>query len=547
MTSKVRVAVNQENLVKNLKFAFSNFSTFLAELIQNSRRAGATKVELMLEGKTLIVVDDGHGVEDFQNLFTIAESGWDNKTRSLESPFGMGFTSALFACSHLRVESRGQRLDASTRDLLDMRDLAVVTGSVTTGTKLTLSQLSFDETRIRSALEAIAQGYEIPLIFNGEALPRPEARDSGEFVHTPIGAVRLLDLAGFRSNSSIVVYLQGIQVSGPTQYRRSPAAIVHLDSTRFHAKLPDRNCLIDQTDKEAEIRKQVESLVHSMLAAKQRELDAEAFVKMYWDVAVSVAPDLLRDHPVVPAAVLQKLVDVLCYAQWHDVFGYHCGSHIKPLYRGAFERGEIRVVRGSGYVDLEEDGESAVQRAYAMRHGAFVIAEQLPKGHWLLNAPQFDELQVGYEVVNAGAIAGSDYECHEFDIRICDSIALRGIWGDVAVDDIEISVASSDENGAVDRVTVYTPLKARSMGEGVQQFHDFAEDECEDEDYRRECMARYRRWIKQARNVNPKDLLNDLLADLSVDTDTALNTRFILEVSTTGRLSIVEQAEPIAV
>ncbi|WP_204336359.1 ATP-binding protein, partial [Proteus mirabilis] len=89
--------------VKNLKFAFSNFSTFLAELIQNSRRAGASMVDIRLEGKSLTVIDDGQGVQDFQKLFTIAESGWDAQTQSLENPFGMGFTSALFACEVLKV------------------------------------------------------------------------------------------------------------------------------------------------------------------------------------------------------------------------------------------------------------------------------------------------------------------------------------------------------------------------------------------------------------------------------------------------------------
>ncbi|WP_176000339.1 ATP-binding protein [Burkholderia vietnamiensis] len=548
MTSKVRVAVNQENFVKNLKFAFSNFSTFLAELIQNSRRAGATKVELTLEGKTLTVVDDGHGIADFQNLFTIAESGWDNQTRSLESPFGMGFTSALFACGQIRVESCGQLLDAHTRALLDMHDLTVVPGTVTIGTKLTLSNLTFDETRIKSALEAIALGYEIPVIFNGEELPRPEAIDSAEFLPTPIGSVLVRDLAGVRSNSSIVVYLQGIQVSGPAHYGRSAAAIVHLDSTRFQAKLPDRNCLIDQADKDVEIRKQVESLIHSMLVEKQRELDAEAFVNAYWDAAVSVAPDLVRDHPVVPAKVLLKLVEALCFAEWHEIYEYRYSSREpKSFSRDAFDRGEFRVVRGSGFVDLEDDADSAVQRVYAMQQGALVVVGQLPKGHWLLNAPQFDELQVTYDIVNEGAIAGSDYEAHDFDIQICDSIAIRGIWGETIVDNMEISVASSDGNGTVEKVTVFTPLNVGSMGVGVQQFQAFSSDDREDQDYRKECMARYRRWIKQARNVNPKDLLNDLLADLFVDTETVRNTRFILEVSGTGRLSVVEKVEAVAV
>lgn len=62
MNTSIQLAVNEQNLVKNLKFAFANFSTFLAELIQNSRRAGASSVHITLEGNTLIVVDDGFGI-----------------------------------------------------------------------------------------------------------------------------------------------------------------------------------------------------------------------------------------------------------------------------------------------------------------------------------------------------------------------------------------------------------------------------------------------------------------------------------------------------
>lgn len=249
MTSAVRVEVNEANLVKNLKFAFSNFSTFLVELIQNSRRAGATRVEISLDGKDLTVVDDGHGIENFQNLFTIAESGWNHQTRSIENPFGMGFTSALFACERLTVESRGQRLEATTRALLDMVEVPVVTGEITTGTRLTLSKLSFDETRMEGALQSIARGYPIPIIFNGVALARPEALDATTFDQTPIGAVWIKDLSHVTLGSSdVCVFLQGILVAG-SSHCRAPHVVVHLDSAKFKAKLPDRNCLIDAEEK----------------------------------------------------------------------------------------------------------------------------------------------------------------------------------------------------------------------------------------------------------------------------------------------------------
>lgn len=190
-TETVRVAVNEANLVRNLKFAFSNYSTFLAELIQNSRRAGATTVDIDLDGQTLTVSDDGNGIENFQSLLTIGDSAWDNQTQSLVNPFGMGFTSALFACAHLMVESRGQKIAGTTRALLAREDVAVTAGSVSTGTRLTLKGLTFDQTKIEPALKEIATGYAIPIVFNGEKIARPYALRDDRFDRSAIGWISI--------------------------------------------------------------------------------------------------------------------------------------------------------------------------------------------------------------------------------------------------------------------------------------------------------------------------------------------------------------------
>ena len=44
-TTETALRVNQEKLVNNLRFSFTNATTVLGEALQNSRRAGATKVE----------------------------------------------------------------------------------------------------------------------------------------------------------------------------------------------------------------------------------------------------------------------------------------------------------------------------------------------------------------------------------------------------------------------------------------------------------------------------------------------------------------------
>lgn len=77
-TSKQTVAikVNQANLMANLKFSFSNKHTILGEMMQNARRAGATFVRFEANDQDeLVVLDNGKGIGNFQNLFSVAESG----------------------------------------------------------------------------------------------------------------------------------------------------------------------------------------------------------------------------------------------------------------------------------------------------------------------------------------------------------------------------------------------------------------------------------------------------------------------------------------
>src|SRR5438046_1436338 len=86
--------------------------TFVEEL-QNARRAGASRVDITLEsqpedltslgfagteaaGASFCVVtvhDDGDGIQNFQRLVTLGDSGWDQDTQATEDPAGMGFFS----------------------------------------------------------------------------------------------------------------------------------------------------------------------------------------------------------------------------------------------------------------------------------------------------------------------------------------------------------------------------------------------------------------------------------------------------------------------
>lgn len=54
--------------------------------------------------------DDGCGIEDFNKLLCLAESGWDENVSVNENPYGMGAMAMLFVGSKVEVKSKGKCL-----------------------------------------------------------------------------------------------------------------------------------------------------------------------------------------------------------------------------------------------------------------------------------------------------------------------------------------------------------------------------------------------------------------------------------------------------
>ncbi len=102
---RFRAEVSQDLLQKADRLFLNSDTSVWTELLQNSRRAGATLVEIQIEeiaGKPCIVTlrDNGKGVSDFRKLVTLGKSGWDQETNLREDPAGMG----LFALCRSEVE-----------------------------------------------------------------------------------------------------------------------------------------------------------------------------------------------------------------------------------------------------------------------------------------------------------------------------------------------------------------------------------------------------------------------------------------------------------
>ena len=95
--TKIKAKIGDDFLRKSTRLFDGSPEIILAELLQNSRRAGAKSVKFDLVdaedgGTFLTLTDDGHGIalEDFQKLLTLSESKWEEQVMEGEEPAGMG-------------------------------------------------------------------------------------------------------------------------------------------------------------------------------------------------------------------------------------------------------------------------------------------------------------------------------------------------------------------------------------------------------------------------------------------------------------------------
>ena len=285
--NEVAMKVNQVNLVNSLRFSFTNKTTALGELMQNARRAQATQVNFNFCPKTnvLQVSDDGCGIDSIETLLTVAESGWNADLVAQEHPFGLGFLSALFACRHLTVVSKSGCISANTDAVLAFKPITV---SPVTGwngiTSFTLTGVAIDFDTIQATLKHLACGFPIPVAFNDVFLDRPHALDSGlRFIDTAIGAVHIVGVdQPSGCCSEFEVYLQGLPIYRSYQaYGGRKRHVLHLDSSRFYARLPDRDKLIDEADVITRVRAVLAQEIEKNLMVIKTTVPAMDFVLFY--------------------------------------------------------------------------------------------------------------------------------------------------------------------------------------------------------------------------------------------------------------------------
>lgn len=503
MLKQVAMKVNQANMVKSLKFSFTNKTTTLGELMQNARRAGATKVSFHYneDSKELVVNDDGTGISDMEALLTVAESGWDADTMALEHPFGIGFLSAIFACKHIEVSSVGGHFKAPTEDILAFKPITIkpivwlgTTQIRLTGVDLTLSEL-------QNHLTKLARGFPIPVELNGVSLDRPDALNSERtFIDTVIGQACLSGINNLTDNYStyLAVYLQGLPVYNTSgYYLDSDRNAVHLDSAQFYARLPDRDKLIDEKDVIERVTSTLKFELRNKFIEAKKTLTPAEMVGFYrllksWDCL-----DLLNDVPVLPSRILSRIgYYPNCSADNHGDF-----YTLVPEILSKEEVETLGVV--SFDVEMEDDG--AALHMFAFNQDSLIYQYGLDAGHWLHDHIKFLKDPI-VELINESATIWFNGDWVPSYVKFCDAYTIQ--VGD------DVITISNDSMWAGGGLGVIVP-KGDTSGEVVKQISSFTDNDDFQELACKSEVHDFSNFVVSNTSASPTDALLKLLPNFS--------------------------------
>lgn len=104
----IQAIVNTRLLAKASRLFTGTLHGRIIEILQNARRAGANRVEIINRDGTVTVRDDGRGIDDFHKLLDLGGSGWEEALEASEDPAGVGLF--CLAPRPLRIRSKSRIL-----------------------------------------------------------------------------------------------------------------------------------------------------------------------------------------------------------------------------------------------------------------------------------------------------------------------------------------------------------------------------------------------------------------------------------------------------
>ena len=505
----IAVCVNGPKLIAALRHAFTNKYTVVKELMQNARRAKASFVAVDYDAKSqaLTVRDDGVGIADWQKLFTVGDSGWDTATARDEHAFGVGFMKSLYSARRCIVRSRDRMIAFDTGEALQQAEIEVKPAASITETIVRLEGVALEDLDRR--MEALASAFPISVIYNGHALARPLAVDAMPFVATEIGEVHLAGTEDGKAASSTLLALQGFVVSGDPRFDRQ-GNVVHLDSRRFLARLPDRDVLIDEEEATRQVDVVFRAMWRTRLEEAKRTMPGEAFVTRFFDAAATWgATDLFSDVPFLPGRLFSEIVGYPVQE------GYGEARYLRAL-PGLVRWEQFRSGELKAAVLPETDAEHFAHWMFAKAKGSLVFARSwsVAENHWIWDhvlEPEDDPADVEVVGERLRATLEGQWIAPEVVLCKCYRVHLNGEVAELTDEAMYWTGRHGDEQ------LILVP-DGEARGSAVEQCSSFVdEDDHWHGAYAEADREALETLIRRLRAPDPTEALRSLIGELKLE------------------------------
>lgn len=178
----IHASVSQSLLGRVTRIFNNSAGDILSETLQNSRRAGASRVDIEVnevDGRSILIIrDDGSGIDDPAKILTLGDSGWDADLAHREDPAGMGVFS--LAGRHVEIRSRSGANGAGWCVVIPPEAwesgalLAIESCDIEAGTEIRIDIPEAWICDLTAAVASAARYYPLPVTFQGDELRRED-------------------------------------------------------------------------------------------------------------------------------------------------------------------------------------------------------------------------------------------------------------------------------------------------------------------------------------------------------------------------------------
>ena len=173
----IQASIHQHAINRVSEFFDATTTDILNELLQNSRRSGATRVDITTRPDSVTLTDDGHGITDPRALLAFGQTTWESEAANNEHPAGMGLY-ALARRKNVRIRSHAPGTPPWQVDLTPDHFVGKLSAPITQlnpgalpqGTSIRFSSNQTPDSTFQNA----ARYYPLPVWLNGIQLPQDD-------------------------------------------------------------------------------------------------------------------------------------------------------------------------------------------------------------------------------------------------------------------------------------------------------------------------------------------------------------------------------------